>query len=151
MHDEYWHPHVDKNNTSHYDYSGLIYLSTQGVDFTGGSLHFFSPSALDCPNDPAAGPCAVIAEPELTVAPAQGRLIVFGSGKENPHRVSRVLSGVRFVLSFWFTCDARREMRNFLDGRQHVHFTPSGEAQEGQESQERESQALHERSGEGEL
>ena len=33
MHDEYWHPHVDKNNTEHYDYSGLIYLSTHGEDF----------------------------------------------------------------------------------------------------------------------
>ncbi|CAM9449867.1 unnamed protein product, partial [Choristocarpus tenellus] len=26
MHDEYWHVHVDKNNTEHYDYSGLLYL-----------------------------------------------------------------------------------------------------------------------------
>ena len=24
--DEYWHAHVDKNNTPHYDYSGLLYL-----------------------------------------------------------------------------------------------------------------------------
>ena len=22
MHDVYWHPHVDKENTKHYDYSG---------------------------------------------------------------------------------------------------------------------------------
>ena len=26
MHDEYWHAHVDKNNTGHYDYSGLLYV-----------------------------------------------------------------------------------------------------------------------------
>ena len=35
-HDEYWHPHVDKANTPHYDYSGLLYLSDYGIDFTGG-------------------------------------------------------------------------------------------------------------------
>ena len=27
IHDEYWHPHVDHNNTGHYHYSGLLYLS----------------------------------------------------------------------------------------------------------------------------
>ena len=48
MHDEYWHPHVDKNNTGHYDYSGLIYLSTHGTDFQGGELHFYDHSNLDC-------------------------------------------------------------------------------------------------------
>ncbi|RLO02800.1 hypothetical protein DYB28_006534, partial [Aphanomyces astaci] len=36
MHDEYWHAHVDKNNTRHYDYSGLLYLADYGVEFTGG-------------------------------------------------------------------------------------------------------------------
>jgi hypothetical protein len=36
IHDEYWHPHVDMNNTEHYQYSGLLYLSTYGEDFTGG-------------------------------------------------------------------------------------------------------------------
>lgn len=39
-HDEYWHPHVDKNNTEHYDFSGLLYLSDYGVDFTGGMFAF---------------------------------------------------------------------------------------------------------------
>lgn len=36
IHDEYWHTHADMNNTDHYQYSGLLYLSTYGVDFTGG-------------------------------------------------------------------------------------------------------------------
>jgi hypothetical protein len=40
MHDEYWHPHVDKNNTDHYDYSGLLYLKDQGTDFDGGLFSF---------------------------------------------------------------------------------------------------------------
>jgi hypothetical protein len=40
IHDEYWHPHVDKQNTEHYDYSGLVYLKTHGEDFTGGLFSF---------------------------------------------------------------------------------------------------------------
>jgi hypothetical protein len=36
IHDEYWHVHADMNNTAHYQYSGLLYMSTYGKDFTGG-------------------------------------------------------------------------------------------------------------------
>eukprot|EP00811_Abedinium_folium_P034927 NODE_7766_length_1552_cov_4.470175.p1 GENE.NODE_7766_length_1552_cov_4.470175~~NODE_7766_length_1552_cov_4.470175.p1 ORF type:complete len:345 (+),score=88.80 NODE_7766_length_1552_cov_4.470175:111-1145(+) len=123
MHDEYWHPHVDKNSSDHYDFSGLVYLSTQGVDFTGGSLFFYPQSSLDCSPyfAPDPGPCKVIGDPELEVAPAAGRLITFGSGYENSHGVTRVETGTRYVLSFWFTCDRRREVAKFLDGRAHKH------------------------------
>ena len=44
LHDEYWHTHADMNNTAHYQYSGLMYLSTYGEDFTGGTqldMHYF--------------------------------------------------------------------------------------------------------------
>lgn len=41
IHDEYWHPHVDRNNTPHYHYSGLLYMSTYDNDFSGGELIFF--------------------------------------------------------------------------------------------------------------
>ncbi|RHY15410.1 hypothetical protein DYB36_002009, partial [Aphanomyces astaci] len=34
------HAHVDKNNTRHYDYSGLLYLADYGVEFTGGLFAF---------------------------------------------------------------------------------------------------------------
>jgi predicted RNase H-like nuclease len=37
--------------------------------------------------------------------------------------VERVTSGQRFVLSFWFTCDKRREFDIFLDGKAHVAFS----------------------------
>lgn len=37
-HDEYWHPHVDRNNTPHYHYSGLLYMSTYKEDFDGGDF-----------------------------------------------------------------------------------------------------------------
>ena len=40
IHDEYWHAHIDKNNTQHYDYSGLLYLSDYDKDFTGGMFAF---------------------------------------------------------------------------------------------------------------
>jgi len=125
MHDEYWHPHVDKNNTAHYDYSGLVYLSTQGEDFDGGELEFYDHGHLDCSAfvDPVApGPCVPVGPPSLVVAPRAGRAVVFGSGRENPHRVRRVSAGTRYVLSFWFTCDARLEMKSFLDGKMHVRF-----------------------------
>jgi len=40
MHDVYWHPHVDQNNTAHYHYSGLLYLADHGKDFEGGMFAF---------------------------------------------------------------------------------------------------------------
>lgn len=52
MHDEYWHPHVDKNNTAHYDYSGLVYLNDHGLDYTGGMFAF-----LDGPRSSQKMPC----------------------------------------------------------------------------------------------
>ena len=52
MHDEYWHPHVDKNNTAHYDYSGLLYLNEHGTDYTGGMFAF-----LDGPRPAQSVPC----------------------------------------------------------------------------------------------
>ena len=133
MHDEYWHPHVDKNNTEHYDYSGLIYLSTYGTDFQGGQLHFYNDTTLDCSafvdmNNP--GPCVAIGPPELIVEPRKGRLIVFGSGRENPHRVTRVRTGTRYVLSFWFSCDKRKSFQTFLDGKVHQTFDEKDRGQE---------------------
>jgi hypothetical protein len=52
IHDEYWHLHVDMNNTAHYHFSGLLYMSTYGKDFQGGltspslSPHQVSPSSF---------------------------------------------------------------------------------------------------------
>ena len=43
MHDEYWHPHADHNNTAHYHYSGLLYMSNYNEDFTGGKFKFIRP------------------------------------------------------------------------------------------------------------
>ncbi|GLE11351.1 hypothetical protein PINS_up023731 [Pythium insidiosum] len=104
IHDEYWHPHVDKDNTQHYDYSGLLYLSDYADEFTGGLFAFIDKTS------------------EQVVEPARGRLMMFTSGKENLHQVRKVLTGTRYVMSMWFTCDERRRFTNFLDGKMHVHF-----------------------------
>jgi 2OG-Fe(II) oxygenase superfamily len=60
---------------------------------------------------------------EQTVEPKAGRVVVFTSGKENPHVVDRVLTGNRFVLAFWFTCNPARKFENFLDGKEHTTFS----------------------------
>jgi len=107
-HDEYWHPHVDRNNTPHYHYSGLLYMSTYEEDFEGGLLHFLSPD---------------LSTVEQTVEPKAGRVVIFTSGQENPHHVDRVTSGQRYVLAFWFTCNPDRKFEIFLDGKAHTTFS----------------------------
>ncbi|CAM9263307.1 unnamed protein product [Scytosiphon promiscuus] len=113
-HDEYWHLHVDKNNTPHYDYSALLYLSDAGVDFEGGLFSFQQTEE---------------SPPEMIVEPAPGLLLAFTAGMENPHRAHKVTAGTRFVLSFWFTCDTRREFSTFLDGKVHKRFSGAREEQ----------------------
>jgi predicted 2-oxoglutarate/Fe(II)-dependent dioxygenase YbiX len=108
-HDEYWHPHVDRSNTPHYHYSGLLYMSTYGEDFTGGALHFLNGDDM-----------SVV---DQTVEPKAGRVVIFTSGQENPHFVDRVTSGQRYVLAFWFTCDPNRKFEIFLDGKAHINFS----------------------------
>eukprot|EP00501_MAST-03F_sp_TOSAG23-6_P002144 GSMAST32.ASY1.ANO1.2242.1 assembled CDS len=85
IHDEYWHPHIDKNNTEFYDYSGLLYLSDQDFDFTGG--HF---AWLDGDHDISA-----------MMKDGGGRLIIFSAGQENLHQVQKVIEGSRIVLSIY--------------------------------------------------
>ena len=59
---------------------------------------------------------------EEIVIPVTGRTVIFTSGAENPHRVSSVVSGTRFVLAFWFTTDEKKQMEIYLDGKAHRHF-----------------------------
>ena len=108
-HDEYWHLHVDKNNTAHYDYSGLLYLNEYGEDFGGGLLTFHDNEDGD-------------EAPDLEIEPLPGRLLLFTAGREHPHRVGRVTRGTRYVLSFWFSCDASKAFGTFLDGKVHGRF-----------------------------
>lgn len=64
---------------------------------------------------------------EHEVPPKAGRLVSFTAGNENPHRLTLVRSGTRYVLSFWFTCDRRMEFENFLDGDAHASYKSRGE------------------------
>jgi len=107
MHDEYWHLHVDQNSTAHYHYSGLLYLSTYGVDFNGGRLLFYNKDEVTV---------------EQIIEPRRGRVALFTSGPENPHHVERLTGGVRYTLSFWFTCDVKKAFSIFLDGKAHQTF-----------------------------
>lgn len=104
MHDEYWHMHVDKNNTQHYDYSGLLYLSEYGVDFEGGLFMMQSPNLT------------------MQIEPVPGMLLSFTAGMENPHQVQLVTKGTRYCLSFWFTCDEKKKFTTFLGGKVHNTF-----------------------------
>ena len=130
MHDEYWHPHADHNNTAHYHYSGLLYMSTYNEDFTGGKFKFIRPEfdLFEHSNLSGSPDMANLATPtdedvQLEVEPRAGRVVIFTAGHENTHYVERVTSGQRFVLSFWFTCDPKREFEIFLDGKAHTTFS----------------------------
>lgn len=97
VHDEYWHEHCDKNNTEHYDYSALVYLTDHGRNFTGGEFEFTG-----------SGAGSQILRPEA------GMLVTFASGVENPHKVNKVTSGKRLAWSTWWTCS---KQHRFLDSK----------------------------------
>lgn len=125
VHDEYWHIHADRNNTAHYQYSGLLYLSTYEKDFTGGRLAFFPADvSVDDSGSPfSSADRSSVPQPDLIVHPRAGRVALFTSGSENPHMVEPVESGLRYVLSFWFTCDEKKQFEIFLDGKAHAVFS----------------------------
>lgn len=115
IHDEYWHPHADMNNTEHYHYSGLLYLSTYMQDFQGGRLIFVNKDNYHFQEN--------LSNAEQIVEPKLGRVVLFTAGPENTHYVEKVTDGQRFVLSFWFTCDASKKFQIFLDGHKHTEFS----------------------------
>lgn len=84
-------------------------MSTFEQDFTGGRLHFVNRGNYSIS--------------DVIVEPLAGRVAIFTSGSENPHHVERVLSGQRFVLAFWFTCDSKKQFQIFLDGKAHTEFS----------------------------
>ena len=77
-------PHVDKANQPVYDVSALLYLTTAGLDFSGGAFAF---NDEDC---------------DRLVRPSAGKLLTFTSGFENLHQVRPVRRGERLVLSIWY-------------------------------------------------
>lgn len=88
IHDEYWHPHIDKETYDSMYYTSLLYLSDYGRDFEGGRFVFIDKDHVN-----------------TTVEPRKGRVSMFTSGKENLHAVEQVKSGTRYALTVSFTCD----------------------------------------------
>ncbi|XP_068622562.1 2-oxoglutarate and iron-dependent oxygenase domain-containing protein 3-like [Battus philenor] len=87
LHDEYWHPHVDKVTYQSFHYTTLLYFSDYGIDFQGGRFVFVDEKF------------------NKTVEPRKGRLSIFTSGAENMHYVEKVESGTRYAMTISFTCD----------------------------------------------
>uniref|UniRef100_A0A3B5KT14 2-oxoglutarate and iron dependent oxygenase domain containing 3 n=1 Tax=Xiphophorus couchianus TaxID=32473 RepID=A0A3B5KT14_9TELE len=87
QHDEYWHPHIDKETYGSFDYTSLLYLSDYGSDFTGGRFVFMDQNG------------------NRTVEPRAGRVSFFSSGSENLHRVEKVSWGIRYAITVSFTCN----------------------------------------------
>ncbi|CAG9790975.1 unnamed protein product [Diatraea saccharalis] len=92
IHDEYWHPHVDKETYRSFHYTSLLYLGDYGVDFKGGRFVFIDEKF------------------NRTIEPKKGRVSMFTSGRENFHYVEKVTSGVRYALTVAFTCDKQFEI-----------------------------------------
>ncbi|XP_076288363.1 2-oxoglutarate and iron-dependent oxygenase domain-containing protein 3 [Lasioglossum baleicum] len=88
IHDEYWHPHVDKETYKSFFYTSLLYLNDYGRDFEGGRFMYIDKDHVN-----------------TTVEPRKGRVSMFTSGSENLHAVEKVQSGTRYALTVSFTCD----------------------------------------------
>ncbi|XP_047532336.1 2-oxoglutarate and iron-dependent oxygenase domain-containing protein 3-like [Vanessa atalanta] len=89
VHDEYWHPHVDKETYKSFHYTTLLYLGDYNIDFRGGRFVFIDEKF------------------NSTIEPRKGRLSMFTSGGENFHYVEKVTSGVRYAITISFTCDKK--------------------------------------------
>jgi hypothetical protein len=73
------------NHTHWRDYTAMLYLNTNGLDYEGGLLRF-----------PSIG---------QEVAPRAGMLVGFPCGRQYQHEVSTVHRGCRYSVSMWMTRD----------------------------------------------
>ncbi|XP_028396926.1 2-oxoglutarate and iron-dependent oxygenase domain-containing protein 3-like [Dendronephthya gigantea] len=94
LHDEYWHPHIDKVTYGSFFYTSLLYLSDSTKDFSGGRFVFIDKNV------------------NITVEPRLGRLSFFTSGSENEHFVEKIEKGTRFAITVSFTCDKKFAISN---------------------------------------
>jgi len=94
LHDEYWHPHIDKETYPSFHFTSLLYLVSYKRDFTGGRFVF-----LDTHQ-----------KMNRTIDPKEGRISVFTSGAENKHHVEPVTGGTRYALTMGFTCDSTKRI-----------------------------------------
>jgi len=96
LHDEYWHPHIDKETYPSFHFTSLLYLSDYKRDFTGGRFIFIDEHA----------------KANRSVEPREGRVSAFTSGVENRHHVEPVTGGTRYALTMGFTCDKDKAIRD---------------------------------------
>ena len=94
--------HVDESSFATFHYSGVLYLSSQGDEFEGGSFgfvetpHTTAAAARATPRRPAA------VTPVREVTPVAGAALTFSSGWENPHAVAPLHAGCRYALPAFF-------------------------------------------------
>lgn len=93
VHDEYWHPHVDKETYSSFHYTSLLYLSDHQRDFQGGRFIFIDENKAE--NKTLYS----------SIEPKKGRVSVFTSGAENLHHIEKVTEGTRYAITISFTCN----------------------------------------------
>lgn len=113
MHDEYWHTHIDAEQYGSFAFTALLYLSESGADFDGGDF-WFMPQQRGQRLEGGAED-GDDASPVAALRPARGRLVLFTSGAEHPHRVTQVTTGVRLALTVAFTCDRSMAIDDFLE------------------------------------
>lgn len=97
IHDEYWHPHIDKETYSSFHYTSLLYLNDFGKDFTGGRFAFIDSVGKHNKTN-------------VYIEPKRGRVSGFTSGAENMHHVEQVTTGVRYAITISFTCNKEHAM-----------------------------------------
>lgn len=71
------------NEDEESEWSGLIYLNTCGVDYTGGEIHF--------------------PKQDVTISPKAGMVVFFDGSLDYPHEVREVTSGYRRCLIGFFS------------------------------------------------
>ena len=74
----------------------MLYLSTQGVEFEGGSFAFVDKAPPT--GSTAAGSSTVLHE----LSPRLGTAVAFSSGWENMHQVGPLQRGTRFAMPMFF-------------------------------------------------
>ena len=110
--------HADESSFAQFHYSCVLYLSTQGEDFEGGTFTYNDPSPslhawrLIDPqikgngNEAAATGDTRVLTPLI---PSIGSAVIFSSGWENMHEVLPLVSGTRFAVPAFFRTQPARQ------------------------------------------
>ena len=154
-HDEYWHPHIDREQYGVFEATALIYLSEHGGDFDGGEFVFVDSAtphtaaeqrqvevammenadsrtkAAESSTAAARHTEEVDEDREWIIRPSLGAVTFFSSGAENVHYVRRVTSGTRYALTIAFTRNEEESVEAALDklyGQRIAAWHASGSA-----------------------